>query len=624
MIKEKNIFINLAQKALQKGDIDQSIYEYQSVLKLDPEDLQVHNVLGDLFTRKNKIQEAIKEYMFVAEKLRDKGFFLKAVALYKKVSRLDPKLPGPYEKMAELYLDLKLPAEARANYQLMIDYYRGMRNNRKVIEIFRKLCGLEPENIIMLVKLAQMCVNEGMNIEASVEYLKIGAEYFKKNEIKEAAEYFEKATELNPACFTGYKWIGKCYFSEGELDKAIPLIEKSLSINPNDLDSLMSLAKSFYRSGLEDKAINTFEKILNIDPSLTTIREKLANLYLEKGIADKALIEFKKVIDDFINRKDFKEALTLLDDIKDKIIFDNELRENLILVLRTLGEKERLDEFLRSIPKAKAEVSKIRTVETPEEKSKEKPPEPKFVEAGEDDSGEKGLEEVEKLLEKGLVDKALEELEHIEEEKEIPVKEEKVYDFKSKFRAKDEEEEVGDFFDLGESLKKDLGLIGEKDSDEREDYVGGDELLEEVFDQFKKAIDKEIASEDYSTHYNLGLAYMEMELFEDAIKEFHKTLKNPALLKSHDRRYLDCCSLLANCFIRMGLFHEALWELEKGLNRSEYEARDYVPLKFSKGIAFENLRKYQDALRLYNEVLAADPGHKDAENKIKEIKNKVY
>ena len=621
MIKEKNIFINLAQKALQKGDIDQAIYEYQSALKLDPEDLQVHNVLGDLFTRKNKIQDAIREYMIVAEKLRVKGFFLKAVALYKKVSRLDPKLPGPYEKMAQLYLDLKLPGEARANYQLLLDYHRGMRNNRKVIEIFRKLCDLEPENIIMLVKLAQMCVDEGMNIEASVEYLKIGTEFFKKNEMKEAAEYFEKATNLNPGCFTAYKWLGKCYFSEGDTDKAIPLLEKSLSINPNDLDSLMVLAKVFYRAGLEDEAINTFEKILNIDPSYTTIREKLAKLYLEKGVLNEALIEFKKVIDDFINEKRFKEALNLLDEIKNEIIFDNELREKLILVLRTLGENERLDEFLKSIPKA--EVSKIRTVEIPEEKSKEKPPEPKSVESGEYDSGEKGLEEVEKLLEKGLVDKALEELEHIEEEKEIPAKEEKVYDFKSKFRVKDEEE-VGDFFDLGESLKKDLGLIGEKDSDDREDYLGGDEVLDEVFDQFKKAIDKEIALEDYSTHYNLGLAYMEMELFEDAIKEFHKTLKNPALLKSHDRKYLDCCNLLATCFMRMCLFHEALWELEKGLKRSEYEARDYVPLKFSKGIALENLRKYEDALRLYNEVLAADPGYKDAENKIKEIKNKVY
>jgi len=621
MLKEKNILINLAQKALQKGDIDQAIYEYQGALKYEPEDLQIHNVLGDLFTRKNRIQEAIKEYMLVAEKLREKGFFLKAVALYKKVSRLDPKLPGPYEKMAELYLDLKLPAEARSNYQWAIDYYLGLKNNRKVIEIFRKLCDLEPENITMLTKLAQMCVDEGMNIEASVEYLTIGVEYFRKNGMKEAAAFFEKATEQNPVCFTGYKWLGKCYFSEGEVGKAITLIEKSLSINPNDLDSLMLLAKSFYRAGLDNKTIDAFEKILNLDPSLTTIREKLANLYLEKGVVDKANIEFKKVIDDFIKRKKFKEALILLDEIKDRVIFDSEFREKLILVLKTLGENERLDEFLRSMPKI--EETKLEVIEIQEEKTEVKT-EPQHVKTEGEDLSEKGLEEVGEMLEKGLVKEALEQLEHLEEENEISVKEEKVHEFKSKFRAKDEKEEGGDFFDLGESLKEDLGLIGEKDSEERVDYLGGDELLEEVFDQFKKAIDKEISSEDYNTHYNLGLAYMEMELFEDAIKEFHKTLKDPALLKARDKKFLDCCNLLGNCFIKMGLYHEALWELEKGLKRSEYEARDYVPLKFSKGIALEKLRNFQDALKLYNEVLSADPVHKDAENKIKEIKSKIY
>jgi tetratricopeptide (TPR) repeat protein len=47
----------------------------------------------------------------------------------------------------------------------------------------------------------------------------------------------------------------------------------------------------------------------------------------------------------------------------------------------------------------------------------------------------------------------------------------------------------------------------------------------DIFNEFKKGLEKELLEEDYETHYNLGIAYKEMGLIDDAIREF-QTARN--------------------------------------------------------------------------------------------------
>src|SRR3990172_5361412 len=123
MIKEKSVLIDLAQKAIQRVEVNSAVLEYENALKLDPNDFKIRNLLGDLYVKKDRIPEAIREYLVVAENEKEKGFFLKSIALYKKISRLHPDMPEPYQKMAELYTELKLPFEAKTNFKWLLDYY---------------------------------------------------------------------------------------------------------------------------------------------------------------------------------------------------------------------------------------------------------------------------------------------------------------------------------------------------------------------------------------------------------------------------------------------------------------------------------------------------------------------
>ena len=76
--------------------------------------------------------------------------------------------------------------------------------------------------------------------------------------------------------------------------------------------------------------------------------------------------------------------------------------------------------------------------------------------------------------------------------------------------------------------------------------AAGDVPLEEIFREFKKGVEQQLSPEDYETHYNLGIAYKEMSLTDEAISEFQRAAKSPQYA-------VECCSMLGLCFLEKGL-----------------------------------------------------------------------
>ena len=67
----------------------------------------------------------------------------------------------------------------------------------------------------------------------------------------------------------------------------------------------------------------------------------------------------------------------------------------------------------------------------------------------------------------------------------------------------------------------------------------GDTGLADIFKEFKKGVDKQLGKEDYDTRYNLGIAYKEMGLIDEAIAEFQLAAKD-------ENRMLECSSMLGH------------------------------------------------------------------------------
>src|SRR3990172_12044056 len=87
-----------AEKFLRKGKIAAAIAEYQLLVQESPKDLNTINKIGDLYARHGKIREAIAQFTKIAEFYSADGFLLKAIAIYKKINKLDPNYMEAYSR----------------------------------------------------------------------------------------------------------------------------------------------------------------------------------------------------------------------------------------------------------------------------------------------------------------------------------------------------------------------------------------------------------------------------------------------------------------------------------------------------------------------------------------------
>jgi tetratricopeptide (TPR) repeat protein len=146
MAIQREQVVQTAEKYVQRGKIEPAIREYRKLLADNPNDINTLNRIGDLYARIQRIDEAVDFFTQIAEQYSTEGFFVKAIAIYKKIIKLDPTRLEVYEKLAELYHRQGLVNEARTQYQVLADYYQKHDNAASAIAIYQKMADLEPNN----------------------------------------------------------------------------------------------------------------------------------------------------------------------------------------------------------------------------------------------------------------------------------------------------------------------------------------------------------------------------------------------------------------------------------------------------------------------------------------------
>ena len=92
-------------------------------MAIDPADVMVRLRLGDLYAKLNSKDEAIKEYTEVAKIHTTKGFYLKAIAVYKQILKLDEFSLEVHNKLADLYTKQRLIADAITEFSYIVNTY---------------------------------------------------------------------------------------------------------------------------------------------------------------------------------------------------------------------------------------------------------------------------------------------------------------------------------------------------------------------------------------------------------------------------------------------------------------------------------------------------------------------
>jgi tetratricopeptide (TPR) repeat protein len=147
--------------------------------------------------------------------------------------------------------------------------------------------------------------------------------------------------------------------------------------------------------------------------------------------------------------------------------------------------------------------------------------------------------------------------------------------------------------------------------------------LKEVFDEFRAELGEMGAEEeDLETHYNLGIAFREMGLLEEAISEFQKVAK----ANDHGRpfRYaMQCCTLLGLAFMEKGQPGIAAIWYERALLTSGMDPESILALRYDLGVAQESAGEPVAALKSFSQVYAMNIDYRDVAERIAALQKPI-
>src|SRR5260221_2468614 len=125
--------------------------------------------------------------------------------------------------------------------------------------------------------------------------------------------------------------------------------------------------------------------------------------------------------------------------------------------------------------------------------------------------------------------------------------------------------------------------------------------LQDVFDDFRAELGEMGAEdEDLETHYNLGIAFREMGLLEEAISEFQKVAK--ANENGKPFRYaMQCCTLLGLAFMEKGQPSIAAIWYERALHTPGVDSESILALRYDLGVAQESANDLDAALKSFSQ-----------------------
>ncbi len=172
----------------------------------------------------------------------------------------------------------------------------------------------------------------------------------------------------------------------------------------------------------------------------------------------------------------------------------------------------------------------------------------------------------------------------------------------------------GGYVDLGAMI---LGGSSEKSTRFTVAYEepSGDEEADfaKMLSQFKDKVSENLDSSDVRAHYDLGTAYKEMGLLDEAITSFQAALRASA-------NHLPTYEMMGQTFIEMGQPEAAVRSLERALDAADTVEDELVGIYYYLGRAYEALEKKDSAVDYYDRVFALDINFADVTERLRELR----
>lgn len=626
--EEKGLITDAIKYYLSAADIlsrdvkkERFLSIYERILSLAPFNLPLREKVAGLFLKEGLTSDAVKEYLYMARLCDDRGDSKKAEEYFRKVIDIqnDSKdallgLSYIYERAGDIHQAIEYTREAVKTHQDDADLLLRCAT-------LLKASGAFDDALTYLSKVLEI---RPFDIETN---RLIGEIHHARGEREKAWEY--------------YKIVADSLMAGGELRDAMDIVKQFRDINPieagrllislhrqdNDMEAVfketLSLADLLSNSGMIEEAIELYREALKIHPDDMKLRKMLAEIEMKIGIVpaggkEKATEDLLMDAEIFIKYGLYDEARTILEDLKIKEPFNTDVHSRLkSLYIETDDKEQAVTEclILAELYGRYGEIEKRGAVL--KEAFEINPDDPRLLERMSAGAEEPTMAPVsEGLISSPSLDDYIEDMAEAEFYQRQGLKEDALRIYERLLMMFPENEELQKRVSslggvLPEPIVKetapDINRGGQVKEIKPQETISAQEFVEpqfdsdvlDIFEEFKKGIEKELEIEDYETHYNLGIAYKEMGLIDDAIKEFQTSRNDP-------RCYVRSMSMLGVCYMEKGLFPLAIDAFKAAMNNIETRDESYWGAMYDLASAYEKNGNIREALELFSEIYGRD------------------
>jgi tetratricopeptide (TPR) repeat protein len=304
-----------AEKYLEMGKISSAIKEYCQIVAVDPHDFTTLNMLGDLYTRAGNPSEAVSCFRRIAEHYREQGFGLKAIAMYKKIDRLQPNNIEIATFLADLYAQQDMVVEARAHYLAIVEAHNRSGAAQNALEVLRKIADLDPHNTQIRIKLADGYLKQGLKVEAASCFTEAGQSMLARGAFDDALESFGRALEISPVDYPTLQGLLAAHCARGTADEAAEIIEHAARWNSEDTELLSMLATAYVDADEPNQAERVTGLLVAKDPSAYLRFIEIARLYLRDGKIAEAVRVVTNITEQMLAEREHGQLLALIEEL---------------------------------------------------------------------------------------------------------------------------------------------------------------------------------------------------------------------------------------------------------------------------------------------------------------------
>ncbi|CAM2007435.1 tetratricopeptide repeat protein [Acanthopleuribacter pedis] len=304
-----------ADKYIAKQNYNKALNELLKVAKVAPGDTNLLNKIGDLYSKTGNTQSATSYFLKVADSYRTNGFNLKAIAVYKKILRVDKGNMDARDQLVDLYMQQGHQSEAKGELRRMAEHYYSENLFSRALTCYQKMLEIDGSNLDARLKISEILVREGRRDEAAEHFCAMGNELLGKNLVHEAQKMISQGLKMAPDSVRLQILLARVYLAEGKTDEALHQLTETCRKNDQNLEAIKILGQTYLDRGQLREAKACFMRALHISAEETGSLEEVGRGFIEAGELDEAYSTLVPISENFTKQGKVDDAVRLFRNI---------------------------------------------------------------------------------------------------------------------------------------------------------------------------------------------------------------------------------------------------------------------------------------------------------------------